>query len=300
MTFLPSWRMAAVALALLLLAGCSGDSDSGDTTPDSTPEPVEDTTTDSGVTGAPGGDAAMSDAPVKIDIDAVRETARTAMFVPAPTEFQAALKASDVDIDIRKLLKDSERSLDGKTRPVIALETGVRMANVLLTAQDGDKATVVARMRSAKAGLVALAIPAETMAEVDRVIGDFESGKIGAAELVPALDVLAEQLNDDLNHSNDPNTATLVQAGGWVQGAHLLSSSLAAAGKGGDAAALLHQPTVLAYFKDFLNKAGAGDPAVDAVLAEMDKLEALAGKPALTIDDLNAIATHTGTILSSF
>jgi hypothetical protein len=292
--------MAAAALALLLLAGCSGDSDSGDTTPDATPEPVEETPADSGVTGAPGGDAVMSDAPTKIDIDAVRETARTAMFVPAPTEFQAALKASDVDIDIRKLLKDSERTLEGKTRPVIALETGVRMANVLLTAQDGDKATVIARMKLAREGLVALNIPAETMAEVDRVIGDFESDKIGTSELVPALDVLAEQLNDDLNLGTDPNTATLVQAGGWVQGAHLLSSSLHAAGQGGDAAALLHQPTVLAYFKDFLNKAGAGDPAVDVVLAEMDKLEALASKPALTSDDLHAIATHTGTILSSF
>ena len=299
MTFLPSWRMAAVALALLLLAGCSGDSDS-DTTPDATPEPVEDTTEDSGVTGAPGGDAAMSDAPSKIDIDAIRDTARTAMFVPAPTEFQAALKASDVDIDIRKLLKDSDRTLEGKSRPVIALETGVRMADVLLTAQDGDKATVVARMKSAKAGLVALNIPAETMAEVDRIIADFEAGTIGAPELVPALDVIAEQLQDDLNKSNDPNTATLVQAGGWVQGAHLLSSSLAEAGKGGDAAALLHQPTVLAYFKEFLNQAGAGDPAVDAVLAEMDALEALASKPALTAEDLTAIATHTGTILSKF
>lgn len=299
MTFLPSWRMAAVALALLLLAGCSGDSDSADN-PEATPEPVEDTSEDSGVTGAPGGDAVMSDAPVKIDIAAVRDTARTAMFVPAPTEFQAALKASEVDVDIRKLLKDSDRTLDGKSRAVIALETGVRMADVLLTAQDGDKATVVARMKSAREGLVALNIPAETMAEVDRVIGDFDAGRIGAAELVPALDVLAEQLQDDLNQANDPNTATLVQAGGWVQGAHLLSSSLAAAGKAGDAAALLHQPTVLAYFKDFLNKAGAGDPAVDAVLAEMDALELLAAKPALTTEDLTKIATHTGTILAKF
>jgi len=291
--------MAAVALALLLLAGCSGDSDS-DTTPETTPEPVEDTTEDSGVTGAPGGDAVMSDAPTKIDIDAVRDTARTAMFVPAPTEFQAALKASEVDIDIRKLLKDSDRTLEGKSRPVIALETGVRMADVLLTAQDGEKATVVARMKSAREGLVALNIPAETMDEVDRIVADFEAGRIEAAELVPALDVVSEQLQDDLNKSNDPNTATLVQAGGWVQGAHLLSSSLAEAGKAGDAAALLHQPTVLAYFKDFLNKAGAGDPAVEAVLTEMDALETLAKKPALTTEDLSAIATHTGTILSKF
>lgn len=297
MNLLRSRRTAAAAFSLLLLSACGGGGGTSDETPSPTPEPVEDVAAD---VASPGTTGAASDAPTKIDIDAVRQTARTAMFVPAPTEFQAALKASSVAVDIRKLLVDSDRTLEGKSRSIIALETGVRLANVLLTAQDGEKPVVVTRMKSAREGLVALQVPAETLAEIDRVIADFEAGRIGPAELVPALDVLAEQLQDDLGKSSDPNTATLVQAGGWVQGAHLLSRALAEAGQGGDAAALLHQPTVLAFFREFLDKAGAGDPAVGAVLAEMDGLQRIAEKPALTTEDLTAIAGHTGAILAKF
>ncbi len=292
------WRAFALAAALMTLplAGCGG----GDSTDTSSGDAGGDAGGDQGGGDQGGEDGGAAEAPTKIDIDAVRDTARTAMFVPAPTEFQAALTASKVDIDLRKLLEDSSRSLEGKSRSIIALEAGVRLSNVLMTAADGDKAQTLARMRSAREALGALQLPADLLAEADKVIGDFEKGAISPAELVPALDVLNERIQDDLVKGNDPNTATLVQAGGWLQGAHLLSRSLADSGTAGDAAALLRQPTVLAHFKDFLNKSGAGDPRVDAVLAEMTKLEELAAKPELGADDMSAVATHTGNILAQF
>lgn len=289
------WRAFALAAALMTLplAGCGSDegTDTG-----SGDEGGGDLGGDQGGTEADG----AAEAPQKIDIEAVRDTARTAMFVPAPTEFQAALAATKVDVDIRRLLKDSERTLEGKSRSIIALEAGVRLSNVLMTAADGDKAQTLTRMRSAREALGALQLPTSLLEEADKVIGDFEKGSISSAELVPALDVLNERIQDDLHSGNDANTATLVQAGGWLQGAHLLSSALAEAGTGGDAAALLRQPTVLAYFKDFLNQSGAGDPRIDAVLAEMTLLEALAAKPELGAADMSAVATHTGNILAQF
>ena len=290
MTLLPRWRsFAAVLTPSLPLVACSGgDSDTSTTTED-TPAPAPDPTPD-----------ATADSGEKVDLTATKDTARTAMFVPAPSEFQAALNASKVDIDIRKVLTDEARTLDGKSRSIIALEAGVRMSNVLMTAADGDQAATLTRMRSAREALGALQVPQYGLTEADRVIKDFEGGTIAAAELVPALDLLNEKLQDDLAAANDPNTATLVQAGGWLQGAHLLSKSLAAANQGGDAAALLHQPTVLAHFKEFLNASGAGDPAVDAVLEEMAKLEEIAAKDELAAGDMSAVAEHTGNILAKF
>ena len=128
MTILSLWRAAPAALFLLLFTACSGggETDSGE----GSNEPVEDSAAagDSEPEGSAAVDASASDAPSKIDIEATRETARTAMFIPAPSEFQAALNASDVQIDIRKLMVDSDRDLSGKSRSIVALETGV--ANV--------------------------------------------------------------------------------------------------------------------------------------------------------------------------
>jgi len=291
MSMLPSPRSFAAALLLSLpLVACGGESDppatsTGEVAPESTPEAEL---------------ATAAHTPEKMDVTASEDTARTAMFVPAPSEFQAALKASKVDIDIRKVLTEEPRSLDGKSRSIIALEAGVRMSNVLMTAADGDQAATLARMRAAREALGALQVPRDVLTEADKIIGDFEKGSIAAAELVPALDLLNEKLQDDLAAASDSTSATLVQAGGWLQGAHLLSKSLADAGQAGDAAALLHQPTVLAHFTEFLNKSGAGDPAVDAVLEEMTKLQAIADKDVLEGSDMATIATLTGNILAKF
>ncbi len=293
-----SWRVVAssVALTSLLLAGCGG----GDST---TSAPKGPETAPSTVNDSEPELAAIVDVPEKIDIAAVRNEARTAMFVPAPTEFQAALKESAPDVDIRKLVKDSNRSLEGKNSAVLALETGVRIGNVLMSVHTGDKAAILGRMRAAREGLAALKAPASIVAEVDKVIGEYDSGSLTDAELGPAFDVLAERINDDLQRMSDPNTATLVQAGGWVQGAHLLSTALGAASITGEAAALLHQPTVLEYFLRFLKESGpgrAGDPQVAAVITEMEAMQLIAAKAELSGDDVKAVATHTGNILAKF
>ena len=291
MTMLPSPRsLAAVLMLSLPLVACGGDSDTpapstGEVAPESTPEPE------------------LATAPItaeKLDVTAVRDTARTAMFVPAPSEFQAALTATKVDINLTAGLVAEPRPLEGKSGSIIALEAGVRMSTMLMTAADGDKAATLTRMRSAREGLLALNVPGDVLSEADKIIGDFDKGSIAAAELVPALDLLNEKLQDDLADSGDSTKATLVQAGGWLQGAHLLSTALAEKNLGGDAAGLVHQPSVLAYFTDFLNKSGAGDPAVDAVLAEMTLLQAIADKDALEASDMAAVATHTGNILAKF
>jgi len=222
------------------------------------------------------------------------------MFVPAPSEFQAALKATKVDIDIRKGVADSNRDLAGKGSAVVALETGVRLANVLLTADSGEKDAVLARMKAAREGLAALKAGDTILSETDRVIADYEAGTISGAEATPALDVLAGRIQAQLASSSDKNTATLVQAGGWLQGAHLLSTALAESNQAGDAAALLHQPTVVVYFTDFLRKAGEGDAAVAGVLGSMEELGTLAAKPDLAVEDMKRASELTGTILKAF
>lgn len=297
-----SVRLGLCALmALPLLAGCSRDKSASYTAEEAAPA-ADAATADSPAPDA-AGDSGDVVVPGKIDISAVRDDARTAMFIPAPSEFQAALQASNVSVDIRKLVKDADRSLEGKSRSIIALETGVRMANLLLSVQTADKATLMGRMGRAREGLVALGSPDDLVKDVDRTISDFESGTLTAKELGPALDVLAEQIHDDLAEQADPAVATLVQSGGWVQGVHLLSTALSDAGISGDAAALLHQPTVLAHFTGFLKQSDAGragDPDVIAVIGEMEKMSAIAAHDTLSADDVKAVAAHTAAILAWF
>ena len=163
---------------------------------------------------------------------------------------------------MKAFMRRQDRHGTHLARHIVAFEPGHCHTVVVRIADTGAKDAVLGRMKAAREGLVALKVSDEVMSETDKVIADYEAGTISGAEATPALDVLAGRIQDQLGASADKTTATLVQAGGWLQGAHLLSSALAESGQGGDAAALLHQPTVVAHFTQFLKTAGAGDSAV--------------------------------------
>jgi hypothetical protein len=224
------------------------------------------------------------------------------MFVPAPSEFQIALAASEVTTSLKDRLGE-DGSLDGKSKPVMALETGRRIANVLLASKDGTKEAVTARMKSARAGLQALGAGDEVLSETDKLIADYEAGTIGNTELPPAMDILNQKIQKALASGAGEEITTLVQAGGWVQGVHLLSSVLAEGGGSKEAPALVHQPTVLAHFTEFIKQssaAKAGDEDVVVVITELDAMSEIAKKDTLGPEDLKAVATHTGNIIARF
>jgi len=282
-------RMAALAGALTAF-GCGGGT-TETPSPEAAPKPADTT-----------GDTETAGAETKIDFEAAKSRGKTAMFVPAPTEFQAALKATGANIDMAKLATGTTRAIDGKSNQIIALETGVRVADLLLTAQTGDKASIGARMTAAREGLSALGGNAAVLKRIDDVKADFEGDVLSADNLGPQLDILARDIQADLDKNVGKDIATLVQAGGWVQGVNLLSGALAE-NFNADAAALMNQPAVLEHFLSFLKDsapAKAGEESVGAVISEMEKMQALAGKDGLTAEDVTALNGHTKAILAKF
>ena len=292
MTFDGKRLVSMAALAGLIGLGCGGGSTDAPT-PDAPLAEAADASADAGADAEPA---------TKIDFEAAKSRGKTAMFVPAPTEFQAALKASGADIDLTKLATGSTRSIEGKSKQIVALETGVRVADLLLTAQTGDQAAILARIASAREGLGALGGDPAVLKRVDDLKADFESGVLVADGLGGQLDILARDIQADLEKTVGKDIATLVQAGGWVEGVSLLSGALGASANA-DAMALLHQPSVLAHFLSFLKDsapARAGDASVGAVVSEMEKMAAIAAKDVLSAEDVSALNGHTKAILATF
>ncbi len=241
--------------------------------------------------------------PEKIDFEASVNTGRTAMFVPAPTEFEAVLAANAPGAKLGAALQTGPVTLTGMSKPLLALETGTRINNALVTAKDGDRSGLAKRIGHAKEGLIALQAAPAVLAEVDSFVVDLNSGALSDTELVPALDVLAESIQDGLIEGRDNNTSTLVQAGGWVQGAHLLAKALEGREITPDAGALFHQSSLVNHFIVFLQLSGpgrSGDPQVLKVIAQMEELREIAGQDPINGEQVARIASLTGEIMVAF
>lgn len=287
-----SWVAPTALATLLLLTSACGDSGTTEA-----PAPADPAPAAGEVAPAPAADAGT-----KIDFAAASSRGKTAMFVPAPSEFQIALAAAEVTTSLKDRLGE-DGTFDGKSKPVMALETGRRIANVLLASKDGSKEAVAARMKSARAGLEALGAGEDVLGDTDKLIADYEGGTIGNAELPPAMDILNQKIQKALSKGAGDEITMLVQAGGWVQGVHLLSTVLAEGGGSKEAPALVHQPSVLAHFTEFIKQssaAKAGDEDVVVVIAELEAMSEIAKKDALDPEDLKAVATHTGNIIARF
>lgn len=280
-----------LAVAMVSLAGACGG-------PAETPAP----SAPSAPEAAPE-EAAPELPPQKIDIASVRARAKTAMFVPAPSEFEAALKASGVDSQLSKLITVDSRSIDGKAKAVVALVAGVRVTNVLLALPTAEKSLALEHLKSARIALGALELSEALLSDLDKALADFESGQLAAAEISAMMDIYAGQIQSDLKDSAGEQIATLVKAGGWVQGANLIAKTLGEQQTTGDAAALLRQPSLLMFFLDFIKDtpdAKSGDKAVLAVIDQMEQMMAVAQKDVLTAADVGMIAAHTDEILAQF
>ena len=112
-----------------------------------------------------------------IDFEKAKEGASVVMFVPAPTEFQMALNAAlagtGTSIDLGTHVKGDPRDLEGKSNALVALETGVRLANVYMTAGTAEKDVTIARMNSAKEALVKLNAGDSVLVTADGVFSLF-------------------------------------------------------------------------------------------------------------------------------
>jgi hypothetical protein len=248
-------------------------------------------------------EAAPEAPPQKIDIASIRTRAKTAMFVPAPTEFQAALKASGVNADLSSKVRVDERSLEGKGTAVVALIAGVRVSNVLLTVPTAGKEMNLSNMKGAQTALAGVQLSEKLRTEFGQAISEYEAGHLSAAEMTSLMDVYSSKLQSDLEASAGEQIATLVRAGGWVQMANLLSRTLQEEQQAGDAALLLRQPSLLLFFLEFIKAspdAQAGDESVLTVISEMEKLMTVAQKEILSNDDIAKIVTHTDAILAQF
>jgi hypothetical protein len=283
-------RVCFAAAMVSLVGACGGPAETPAPSAPSAPEPVAE-------------EAAPELPPQKIDIASVRARAKTAMFVPAPSEFQAALKASGVDSQLSSLITVDARSTDGKAKAVVALVAGVRVTNVLLAVPTVEKAVAVEHLKSARTALGALELSESLMSDLDKALADFESGQLAAVEVSAMMDVYAGKIQSDLKDSAGEQIATLVKAGGWVQGANLIAKTLGEQEQIGDAAALLRQPSLLMFFLDFIKDtpdAKSGDKAVLAVIDQMEQMMAVAQKDVLTAGDVGKIAAHTDEILAQF
>ncbi len=277
---------ASLLLALTLL-GCSGESapEAGVTPPQ--PQGAADNT--------------PSVPPPPIAVSELQAQAENIALVPSPAEMQKALEKAGVAGGLSALVKDRAFKMDVENKDVVAVRTGVLLADALLTVKDAPKEQLVARLEKVKAGMVALGAGPDIAATIDELNNKIKNDVASRDELLKELDELHGSIVPEIKYEAGERVVPLIQAGSWLEGSNLVSQAILAKDRIEAANSLLRQPQVAAYFLKYVQVQGA-DKAPAEVLGQLEatltKLQEIASKPALSKEDVTEVEAQTASVLA--
>ncbi|MSQ01210.1 MAG: hypothetical protein EXR71_04850 [Myxococcales bacterium] len=270
-------------LSFLLLAALSSLSGCTEDPPPPPPKPVE----------PPG--------PAKLAPAALAAAAENVALVPSPAEMQKALERAGIATGLSGMVADRPLKMDIENKDVIAVRTGVAMADALLTVKDAPPDKLTARLTLVKTGMTALGGGVDIGATIDDINARITNNSVSREDLVKELDEIHGAIIPEIKFEAGERAVPLIQAGSWLEGSNLVSGAIVAANNATAGTELLRQPQIADYFLKYVAVEGAGK-APDAVLAQLQttltRLKEICSKPILTLDDVKEVKSQTDAVLA--
>lgn len=272
----------ALLSAVLMLQGCSGEPAAPPPTPTPPPE------------------APSAPAP-SIALDELKAAAENIALVPSPAEMQKAMEKAGISDGLSKLVIERKLKVDVENKDVVAVRTGVVLADALLTVKDAPKEKLIERLTTVKVGLTALGSGADIAATIDDLNARIGNDGISRDDLVKELDEMHGAIIPEIKFEAGEHCVPLLQAGSWLEGSNLVAAAIIKANKPEAASQLLRQPQVADYFLKYVQVEGGGK-APDEVIKQLDatlhKLKDIAAQPTLSAEDVKTVKAETDAVLA--
>ena len=272
-----------VALTALSLQACSGEAPAPEAKPAEAPSTEK---------AAPAAAISIAD---------LQASAQNVTLAPSPAEMQKAMEKAGIADGLSKLVADHPMKMDVANKDVIAVRTGVVLADCLLTVKDAPKEKLIARLDQVKAGLLSLGAGNDIQVTITELSAQITNDAISRDDLVKQLDELHGAIIPEIRFEAGERAVPLIQAGSWLEGSNLVSSAIVNANKPDAGTQLLRQADVVDYFLKYVKTEGA-DKAADSVLLQLEgtlnKLKEIAAKPTLTLDDVKDVKAQTDSVLA--
>jgi len=263
----------SILLALVLMA-CGADEPS-----DASTTPAE-----------PSNDATLSPEAVK------SAKAIPSGLIPSPLEVENAVRKAGVAADLRSRVPQSrgyEITADTHIDRV-AMQTGVLLTDVMLTARDAEGAVLSKRLGQIGTGLKKMGAE-ETIL---KTVKEFENGIAGDVipreALLEEMGRITDMMVPEKKWGPEPQTGPLVQAGAWLAGVHMVASAILESNRMDAADQLLKHPEVVSYFIGYVStKNDAPSTVVHVLLKRLEDLQIRTQKENLSREDVESILSTT-------
>lgn len=223
------------------------------------------------------------------------------VLAPSPRETRDALAKAGIQADVARLVPRRAYRLDAADRDIVAVRTGVLLADAVLTVETASDADLVARLEQVEAGLAGMGAGEGLRAQVRGAVARVRNGGVSRADLLAEIDDVVGMAVPGGGVGPDDRSGPLLQAGAWLASSHLVAQALIDAGRPELADQLLHQQAAAEWFLGYV-RAGAEGRADADLLRSVERtlvvLATVAGKPSIPPDDVRAVRDRTAELLA--
>jgi hypothetical protein len=275
-------------LLALTLAACGGEPAETPTTKDNAVKPAKT-------------EAAPAKKLAKFDAATLKAEALKVALVPSPAEMQKALGNAGLESQLSALVQKRDISVDVENKDQVAVRTGVILADLVLTVKEASNEEQLQRLARIKQGFALLGAGGDVAATIDELSGKIKSGSGSKDDLLKEFDELSGVLVPELEYEAGDWVVPLIQAGSWLEGAHLVAGAVKAEGKFDEASKLLKQPHVVQYFIDYVEREGkekAPDQVISKLKETLTTLKETTSKTVIEEEDVNTIHSATAAVLT--
>lgn len=227
--------------------------------------------------------------------------AENVALVPRPAEMEKALANAGINAKLGEMVKDRDIDTSHENLDQVAVRTGVVLADLVLTAKTAPKADIVKNLGKLKTGFEKVGAGSDIQATIDDMVARVNNDALVGENLVKEMDELSGVLVPELETEAGDWVVPLIQAGSWLEGAHLVSGALKAEEKYNAADGMLRQPAVVDFFIKYVDREGnkkAPDEVVAKLKETLNTLKEVASKPTLGKEDVETIHSATGAVLT--
>lgn len=237
-----------------------------------------------------------------VDPAALGAQAEKVALVPSPIETQKAMEASGIQTQLATLIPKHDFDLEKADPDHAAVRSGVLLADLLLTTKTADKKDLIRHLKGLAKGMEQLGGGSDIQAVLQDIAERIETDAVTRDELLKEFDELSGAVIPELEFNGQDRVVPMIEAGSWLEGAHLVAQALKKAEDKTAAEKLLKAPSVVEYFQKWVATEGASK-APEAVTLKLQEslatLKTLAEKPEpLTDADLDTIVKVTGDVLA--
>jgi len=278
----------SILLVALTVTACGGETPEKPTAKDNAATPAK-------------AEAAPVKKLAKFDAATLKAEALKVALVPSPAEMQKALSNAGLESQLSSLVQKRDISVEVENKDQVAVRTGVILADLVLTVKEATNEEQLQRLSRIKQGFALLGAGEDVAATIDELIGKIKSGSGSKDDLLKEFDELSGVLVPELEYEAGDWVVPLIQAGSWLEGAHLIAGAVKSEGKFDEAGKLLKQPHVVQYFIDYVDREGkekAPDQVISKLKETLTTLKETTSKTVIEEEDVNTIHSATAAVLT--